>query len=379
MSDTSPALDAELERIADEQIVRPGVAKSAVLALAQYRQSWLVSIGAAGQVRTRDALFDLASVTKPFLALSVARLCRTGLLGWADTLDRHLPEAAGTPSGKMTLELLLSHRAGLVPHRALFAPLMRRHPFRRNHALWIALHARRPDCLGQAAPEHGFPPVYSDLGYLLVGAALEKRFSCSLETLVASEVLEPLGLNAGSMRQLLGRTGSTPLEIIRTEHVAWRGGTLRGRVHDENAWALSGHGLSGHAGLFGTADAVVRLGCRLIDILEGRHQDYLSRDQLEYLIRPREGGTLRLGFDGKSSSQSSAGQKASPLTFGHLGFTGTSLWCDPAAQTVVVLLTNRVYPTRENTAIRAARPRVHDALFSLVRKSPTIPGPIRAK
>jgi CubicO group peptidase (beta-lactamase class C family) len=86
-------------------------------------------------------------------------------------------------------------------------------------------------------------------------------------------------------------------------------------------------------------------------------------------VRPRAGGTLRAGFDGKSEGGgSTAGERAGPRTFGHLGFTGTSLWIDPDAEAVAVLLTNRVHPTRDNGAIRAARPLAHDALFALAAR-----------
>jgi len=98
-------------------------------------------------------------------------------------------------------------------------------------------------------------------------------------------------------------------------------------------------------------------------------------ERLEWLVRERPGGTLRAGFDGKSPAGSSAGSRLGPRSFGHLGFTGTSLWIDPDARIVVSLLTNRVCPTREHLAIRAARPWVHDALFdAAVNPTPTARG-----
>jgi CubicO group peptidase (beta-lactamase class C family) len=110
--------------------------------------------------------------------------------------------------------------------------------------------------------------------------------------------------------------------------------------------------------LFGTIGAVLRFGAFVLEHLE----------DLEWLVRPREGGTLRAGFDGKSSEGSSAGSVLGPRSFGHLGFTGTSLWIDPDARIAVALLTNRVCPTRDNVKIREARPRVHDALAQLASK-----------
>jgi CubicO group peptidase (beta-lactamase class C family) len=138
-----------------------------------------------------------------------------------------------------------------------------------------------------------------------------------------------------------------------TETVPWRGGPVVGLVHDENAWAVTGEGGSGHAGIFGTIDAVLRFGVEVL----------VRRDELAWLVRERPGGSLRAGFDGKSAEGSSAGSRMGARAFGHLGFTGTSLWVDPDAGVAVALLTNRVCPTRDHLAIRAARPIAHDALF----------------
>jgi CubicO group peptidase (beta-lactamase class C family) len=133
-------------------------------------------------------------------------------------------------------------------------------------------------------------------------------------------------------------------------------------VHDENAWALSGDGVSGHAGLFGTALGVLGLGEAVLDVLSDRRPDFLTQGELVPLVRPRPGGTLRAGFDGKSDVGSSAGSRFGPNSIGHLGFTGTSLWIDPDRQLVGVLLTNRVHPSRASDAIRTARPLAYDAI-----------------
>jgi CubicO group peptidase (beta-lactamase class C family) len=113
--------------------------------------------------------------------------------------------------------------------------------------------------------------------------------------------------------------------------------------------------------MFGTVGAVLDFGCALLDALE-------REPELGWIVRERPGGTLRAGFDGKSDEGSSAGKRFGPRSFGHLGFTGTSIWIDPEARVVAVLLTNRVCPTRENTAIRAARPWAHDALWERARQ-----------
>jgi CubicO group peptidase (beta-lactamase class C family) len=111
--------------------------------------------------------------------------------------------------------------------------------------------------------------------------------------------------------------------------------------------------------MFGTVSATLAFGCSVLDAMKGR----LPFD-VSWLVRERPGGTLRAGFDGKSPQGSSAGERFGPRSIGHLGFTGTSLWIDPDAEIVAVLLTNRVHPSRENIKIREARPGAHDALFA---------------
>jgi CubicO group peptidase (beta-lactamase class C family) len=300
-----------------------------------------------------DLLFDLASVTKPMTALAIARA----------GIDRRAPlgallsEARGTASENVPLELFLAHRAGLDGHRPLYAPLALDPPrtVDRSAALREAAGARRQDARGEPPPE-GFAPVYSDLGYVLAGEALARAVgSRDAGEAIARLVVAPLGLatRAGTIRELAAAGVTGP--FAPTETVAWRGGPIVGAVHDENAWALTGAGGSGHAGIFATVDAVLAFGAAVLDAFD--HPD------LAWLFAERSGGTLRAGFDGKSAEGSSAGVLMGPRSVGHLGFTGTSLWVDPDARVVVAMLTNRVCPSRDNLEIRAARPWVHDALF----------------
>ncbi len=289
-----------------------------------------------------DALFDLASVTKAIFATAVARsgVDRNQRLGML------LEVARGTPAEDAPLELLLAHRAGFPAHLPLFAPLVDGARVEVDAALRAACESR-----SGTMPA---PPLYSDVGYLLAGQAVARDH---VDAFIDAHVIAPLGLSAdlGSVRML----GDVRARAVPTEHVAWRGGEIRGHVHDENAWALAGDGACGHAGLFGTIGAVLRFGAFVLDHL----------NDLDWLVRERDGGTLRAGFDGKSPNGSSAGTVLGARAFGHLGFTGTSLWMDPDARVVVALLTNRVCPFpgsaapgRDNVRIRDARPRVHDAL-----------------
>jgi serine-type D-Ala-D-Ala carboxypeptidase len=327
-----------------------------------------VSKYVAGSWRTAIAgetacVFDLASVTKPMTAVSLALsdVPRTRGLGAL------LPGLASTFAGSQTLETLLAHRSGLEAHISLFLPLLSGEHVDKHAALHAAASARRSDAI-----EPPFAPVYSDMGYALVGEALAAAHgTVDVGDVIARRVLSQLDLAAIEHQvksQGQGRLGSSKdfdaNQCAPTERVDWRGGLVQGVVHDENAFALTGAGVSGHAGMFGDVAGVLAFGRFVLDGLKGRTK--WSSDTFAWLVQPRPGGTLRAGFDAKSPGvgASSAGTVLGPDTFGHLGFTGTSLWIDPApgAERVTVLLTNRVSPTRDSLKIRAARPEIHDAL-----------------
>ena len=349
------------------RIVAEGVATSAAAGWAARRSDgrWELSVGG-----DTEAFFDLASLTKPMTAMSVAR---SGSLRDA-RIGALLAAARGTPSADTTVELLLAHRSGLEANLPLFRPLTLGQPVALEQALIEASRARRADAVGPV-PAQGFAPLYSDLGYMLVGEAIARTLGAGdMGEVIANLVVAPLGLHEelGSARALesLGEGVGFGRRVVPTEVVEWRGGTVQGRVHDENAFALRGDGACGHAGMFGTVGAVLAFGVATLDAIARGRGPLATGDDLDWLVRPRHGGTLRAGFDGKSAGgASTAGERAGPRTFGHLGFTGTSLWIDPDAEVVVVLLTNRVHPARDNVRIRAARPVAHDALFALASRA----------
>ena len=294
---------------------------------AELRSSGVAPNAAAGYVAPSGEIavfgeselpFDLASVTKSVFAVAFAR---SGL-DRSQKLGSMLELARGTASADVPLELLFAHRSGLPAHLPLFETATTDES--KRAALVTA-------CNSRSGPMPA-PPVYSDMGYLLAGLAADA------EALMRKHVIEPLKL-VGTLGTVRDVAPAAPTEVT-------------GHVHDENAWAFGGYGVCGHAGLFGTVEAVLRFGR---SVLEGM-------DALEWVWRPRDGGTLRAGFDGKSLEGSSAGTVLGPRSFGHLGFTGTSLWIDPDARIVVSLLTNRVAYGRDPAKIREARPRAHDAL-----------------
>lgn len=374
----SSSVSVDLTRAAQIVVGDFRAAPCAVVAAARrIGDQFVFGAGASGSLCTEenapeatiDTPFDLASVTKPITALTMARLVRQGVLARHESLADVLPALSATGSARVSLDLLAAHRAGLDAHGALYTPLVHgATEIDRDGALLLAASMRHASCPDEP-PADGFVPLYSDLGYLLLGAVLATRGGMPLDELMVQEVCAPCSLGIGSARAWRRRDPSFDALVAPTEFVPFRGGLVRGAVHDENAWAFAQDGSAGHAGLFGTALDVARLGVAVLDARAGRCPTWLGPDDIEPLVRERPGGSLLAGFDAKSGNASSSGSRLGPRTFGHLGFTGTSIWIDPEAEFVGVLLSNRVFPTRTSLAIRQARPVAYDAMFDMMMTS----------
>ena len=303
-------------------------------------------------------IYDLASITKSFVATTALRLVESGRLSLSSTVHATLSDARGGAVDQVTIEQLLTHRSGLAAWGGLYLDVPH-DPGSSAARRWILAEAAR-------RPEEGPPGrcVYSDLGYMLVGEIVARAAGSDLAEAVADHVTRPLGIDdvvmyAGALSS--ERRAALVRVAAPTERCQWRGRIVRGEVHDENCSALGG--VSGHAGLFGTARGVARFGTELLDVLATR-STFLSKATLEAALAERPGGSYRVGFDVKTGEQSAAGRRMSARTFGHLGFTGTSFWCDPEQEIVVVLLTNRVHPSRANEKIRGFRPAFHDGVLA---------------
>ena len=274
-----------------------------------------------------------------------------------------VPAFRGPGKDGVTIRQLLTHTGGLL----WWAPLFREISGRSAYVERIA----RLDL----AYEPGTRASYSDLGIILLGNVLEGLGGAPLDVLARERVLEPLGMADTLYRP---PAGLVP-RIAPTEHDPWRGRLLRGEVHDENASALGG--VAPHAGLFGSAPDLARFAQALLD--GGTHDGrrLVSRSSLQLFTRragmPGVDAGARLGHAVRRLAAGAARPPASPATrpparcsrarsFGHTGFTGTSLWLDPERGIYVVLLSNRVHPTRENDRIRGVRARLADAVVRAV-------------
>jgi len=206
--------------------------------------------------------------------------------------------------------------------------------------------------------EPGKQIEYSDLGFILLGEIVERLTGNSLDKVV-KDVFTPLEMRSS----LFNPSKDLRARIAPTEQdVTYRKRLLQGEVHDENAWALGG--VAGHAGLFSTAGDIAAFAQMLLDGGIYAHHRILRRSLVaQFTTREAVGDSSRaLGWD-VPSQPSSSGRYFSASSFGQIGFTGTSLWIDPQRDLFVILLTNRVNPTRENEKIRQVRPALHDAVM----------------
>lgn len=351
---------SELLREGAEQGVFPGAVAAVGVLRERGRARVVASAGvlapSEGRV-ARGTVYDLASLTKPLVSVAALRLVQRGRLDLSQPVSHVLGELEDTLGGESTLAELLSHRAGLAAWAPLYAEIPGETGADARKLAMLRAAATRAD----PEPRAG-KCVYSDLGYMLVGELLARAAGSSLDVLVEREVTAPLGLASQLFYVASPGRELASLEVAPTELCKLRGRVLRAEVHDENAHALGG--IAGHAGMFGTADAVLSFGLSVLEALEGR-STFLDQALLRWALSARGEG-YRVGWDAKSAEGSSAGELFSAQSFGHLGYTGTSIWCDPLRRLCAVLLTNRVHPTRENVRIRAFRPRFHDRVIALL-------------
>ncbi len=307
---------------------------------------------------TSTTFFDIASLTKPLATtLIVLSLMGEGKLDWDDPLEKLFSGPLPAEKRKITLEHLLSHSAGLAAHKPFFRHLKSQSPHERAEEIINAV-LREPLV---------YPPgsgcLYSDLGFLLLGRIVERAAGgMGIAEIFSRKISKPLGIAKEIFFRSQAHRGEGE-QFAATESCPWRGRTLQGEVHDEHAWCMGG--AAGHAGLFATNRGVLQLTEYILNLRLGRISDELIRraDLLRCLQRIHPDHSWARGFDTPSSSGSSSGSYFSPDSVGHLGFTGTSFWIDPERDIIVVLLTNRVHPTRENRGIREFRPRCHDAVM----------------
>jgi CubicO group peptidase (beta-lactamase class C family) len=346
-----PAIDVLQKAIAERAFPAASIAVT--------HQGRLVALKALGRFTyepgspeaTPDSILDLASVSKVVATTSMAMiLYERGLLDLDAPLVAIVPEFAGFGSSgedprrrEITLRMLLAHSSGLPAYEKLF------------------LRARARDellALAFAVPltaDPGTRAEYSDIGFIILGVALERIADEALDRFCQREVFGPLGMT----RTLFNPPQAWRSTIVPTQDDrASRKRIIQGEVQDENASVLGG--VAGHAGLFSTAGDLAIFACAMLQ--KGRA---VVRPETLAVFTHREislpGSSRALGWD-TPSAPSQAGKYFGANSFGHLGYTGASLWIDPERQLSVALLTNRTWPDCKNEAIKEVRPRFHNAV-----------------
>jgi CubicO group peptidase (beta-lactamase class C family) len=340
------------------EAIAGGVFPAASIAVTH--QSRLIGLRAFGQFTyesdapavTSATLFDLGSVTKVVATAAMAmRLYERGLLDLDAPVAAIVPEFIADTGrdrrrGEVTLRMLLAHSSGVPAHEKLF----------------VRAHSR--DELLQCvftmplAAEPGSLAVYSDIGFILLGVALERLADESIDSFCRREIFAPLGMTNTAFNPPAELRAQIPPTV---DDRSFRHRIVQGEVFDENASAMGG--VAPHAGIFSTAPDIALFAHAMLN------SDALARRDTIALFTRREAapaGTSRaLGWD-TPSSPSQAGKYFGAASFGHLGYTGTSLWIDPDRQLSITLLTNRTWLDCSNLAIKQVRPRFHDAVVEAI-------------
>jgi len=359
---TFSAIDSIVDRAVEEHQLPGAVVIIGHDGRVVFRQAYgMRSLEPTRERMTLDTIFDMASLTKPLAtALAVMQLYEQGRIGLNDPLAKYLPEFAENGKQDITIRELLTHYSGLPPDLPLNEPWSGK---QEGYRLAFAIAPQRPA---------GEQFVYSDINFIVLGALVEKLSGLTLDEYTKRFITNPLGLK---YTQFLPPASWIPrIAPTEFEHDPIASGMpasrtfpgdvmLRGVVHDPTSRRMGG--VAGHAGLFSTGDDLAVYAQNLLDRLAGRPSKFpLSRIVLEKMVTPEQpatGTALRgFGWDIDSPYSSNRGTLFPVGSFGHTGFTGTSLWIDPVSDTYVIVLANSVHP-RGPKSITSLRGRIADA------------------
>lgn len=295
-----------------------------------------------------NTIYDLASLTKVVATTTAAMICYDrNLFSLDDKVANYIPEFGVNGKENITLLNLLIHNSGLTAWRKFYEKDLS------ADEVLNEIYSSELEYIP------GEKMVYSDLGIITLGKIIEKVTGKSLDVFCNDEIFKPLEMNS----TFYNPDDSLKIYCAPTEidHY-WRMKSLQGEVHDETSAMLNG--VAGHAGLFSTASDISKLMSVLMNKGKLNDKQFIQQNTIEYFTkRYSEASSRAIGWDTRSETGSSSGSYFSPNSFGHTGYTGTSIWADPERNLFVVLLTNRVYPTRENTKIQKVRPQLHDAII----------------
>lgn len=333
--------DAVSSGVAPAVVLEVGRAAGAIRRSAFGRLTYEPDASAA----TNETVFDLASLTKVISTTTlVMRAADAGALRLEEPVRGFIAQWRGADRDHVTIRDLLAHCSGLTAYLPFFRDCRGRAEFESAICALPLEYAPRSRA------------IYSDLGFMLLAFILQDTLTRPLDRLFddVRGLFSQAPLRFNPPQDWRPRTAPTEVD-------PWRGRLLQGEVHDENAYALGG--VAGHAGLFGTAEAVGDFGRAILAAFNG-DTPLVRRDTMRLFARRTTDvpdSSRALGWDTMLPT-SSCGTRLSSRAVGHTGFTGTSLWVDPGRDLYIVLLSNRVHPTRENGQLKDLRGRIHDAV-----------------
>ena len=335
--------------------------------------AWVRGLAAARPERLpmrRDTVFDLASLTKPIATTTaIMMLLEEGSIALDDPVAKVLPTFAERGKEAVTIRHLLTHSAGLKPVREFHELLIQKERKTGERLIgtpegkaWIV------DRVLRSAPVHepGAAAVYGDLNFIALSALVEEVSKQPFDEFCESRIFTRLGLVDTRFFPIPVDGSQAAPEAIRhrvaaTENCAWRERIVWGEVHDPNCSAMGG--VAGHAGLFSTADDVMRFGQLFLDAYHGRNESLPPERVREFCEKQflPESSDWAIGWDTPTKGVSTSGELFSEKSVGHTGFTGTSLWIDLERELIVVMLTNRIHQVVKRSKF-ALRPKIHDAI-----------------
>lgn len=302
---------------------------------------------------TLNTMFDLASVSKVIGTTSAAMiLYDEGKLNLDDKVTKFFPDYGVNGKDKITVRNLLLHNSGLPA----FAPFYKK--LKTAEQVWDSIRSIK------AVYETGEKYVYSDLGFITLQKIIEKISGKTLDVFIKEKLFAPIGMKSTMYNPPANLIKNcAPTEIDKY----WRMTTLQGKVHDEAAYLLGG--VSGNAGLFSTAPNLAVF-CQMMlnkGVYNGKR--YIKASTIdEWTTKQLAQSSRGLGWDTNEKGETAAWKSFSFTTFGHTGFTGTSVFVDKERDLFTIILTNRVYPTRENYKITQKRHLIHDAIIKAIEK-----------
>jgi beta-N-acetylhexosaminidase len=357
VTDSLLHIDMIMQQAIDDSVFPGGV----VGVMRKGSMVWHNAYGYHDYSKTRsvntDDVYDLASLTKVMATTtSIMKLVDDGLIDIDDPAANYITEFDTDEKRDITIEHLLLHTSGLPAFRVYVDKLKTRAEI---------INAVRNEPL-EAAPGEKY--TYSDLGFILLGEIVEEVSGLRLNQYVRTNFFYPMGMYSTHFNpKNIGRWMSSRIPPTEID-ITYSRGTVQGEVHDERAWFMDG--IAGHAGLFAPARDIAKYAYMLLNNgTYGGHQ-YLSPEVIELFTSRRSKINKRgYGFDRKSEGFSTAGELTGERTFGHLGFTGTSLWIDPDDEIAIILLTNRTYPSRTyGREISRIRAKIADAAMNSLEK-----------